>query len=73
MFVVDTEALREKMGGRRYTITKLAKATSVDRNTMRFYLKNPHKFPYPVMQKIADELDLTYEEAKNIFFKQKLA
>ena len=72
MFIVDTEALREKMGGRRYTITKLAKTANVDRNTMRCYLEHPEKFPYPVMQKIADEFELSYEEAKEIFFKQKL-
>ena len=72
MFIVDTEALRGKMGAKKYTVSKLAKAAAVNRNTMAFYLEHPDKFPYPVMQRIADELDLRFDEARDIFFKQKL-
>jgi len=73
MFAVDVTALRGKMGERKCNVTKLAKAVGVDRNTMAHYLDHPEKFPYPVMQRASIALGLSFAEAQNIFFREKLA
>lgn len=70
---MNVDALYAKMGERRFSISKLAKASGVNRNTMSYYLKHPEKFPYPIMESIATELRMNIEEAREIFFASKLA
>ena len=73
MFTVDVAALRGRMGAQKCSISKLARAAGVNRNTMTFYLEHPEKFPYPVMQKVANTLCMNVDEARRVFFTQELA
>ncbi len=69
---VDTQKLRGKMAERGYTITALSKDVGVDRNTLSGYLKNPEKFTYGVLIKIAHILFDSKEEAVSVFFADDL-
>ena len=73
MFEIDVTALWGKMGEQRCTVAKLAREAGVSRNTMAHYMAHPEKTPYPIMQAAAKTLNMSVAEAREIFFKEKLA
>lgn len=72
MYCVDIQKVKGKMGEKNFTITSLANALSINRNTLSTYLEKPKKIPYEVISNMASVLCDSEEEARNIFFTSKL-
>lgn len=70
MFNVDIPRVRGKMAERGFTISSLAKALFISRNTLSSYLENPKKMPYGIVSGMANLLCTSEEEATAIFFAQ---
>lgn len=60
--------LRGKMAENGYTLTTMSDRLSISRATLNNYLKNPNKMPYEIIEKMADLLFDTKEEAFAVFF-----
>lgn len=72
MFVVDTIRIKEKMGGKDMSKAALARKIGITTVTLDSYFKNPSKIPHDKIVKIAEALELTEQEAAQIFFHNKL-
>lgn len=74
MYNVDAQELRKAMiDAKITTITSLADASGVDRNTISAVLNEKIKPSAPVIEKISGALSLTGEDIGRIFFSQRLA
>lgn len=72
MYGINVPKLRGKIAEKNYTITSLANALGIDRNTLAKYLTMPGKTPYDVMVKIAECVCDSRQEATDIFFANQL-
>lgn len=72
MVYMDIPKVRGKIAEKGYTITSLAKALSIDRNTLTAYLSAPGKMPYRVLSDMAAILCTNDSEACSIFFASDL-
>lgn len=72
MYYVDTPKVRGKIYEKGYTITSLAKALGINRNTLSTYLESPESIPYGKLSKMAELLCDTPCEASAIFFSRNL-
>lgn len=68
MVHVDVPRVKGKMAEREFSITSLANALGISRNTLSNYLDCPEKIPYSVISDMANLLCDTPEEAICIFF-----
>ena len=68
MYEINIPKLRGKMAEKNYTISSVANALGIDRNTLSKYLSVPGKTPYDVMVKIAERVCDNRQEATDIFF-----
>ena len=72
MYYVDVPKVRGKMGEKEYSITALSDELDISRNSLASYLENPKKIPYEVISRMASILCDSPDEARRIFFSQKL-
>lgn len=73
-YTIDVQELRKAMiDANITTITSLAEASGVDRNTIGSILNEKAKPSAPVIEKIAGALSLNGEDVGRIFFSQRLA
>lgn len=72
MVHVDVPRVKGKMAERGFSVTSLANALGVSRNTLSKYLDCPNKIPYSVISNMATLLCDTPEEASCIFFATNL-
>ena len=68
MVHVDIPKVKGKMAERDFTITSLAKALGISRNTLSSYIEDPQKMPYLIICNMASLLCDTPDEASSIFF-----
>lgn len=69
---VDKNLLLSKMSLRGYNISTFAEATGINRDTISNILNGKTAPSYPVMNAIFFTLELTAEEAVDIFFSNNL-
>ncbi|MGW7932122.1 helix-turn-helix domain-containing protein [Staphylococcus xylosus] len=69
---VDKKLLRSKMFSSEHNITSLAEATGINRDTISNILNGKTAPSYPVINAIFYELELTPQEAIDIFFSNRL-
>ena len=67
---VDTSRLIGKMYERGFNKSSFADELNISRETLRNYLKKPHTIPYSVIERAITILDISSDEAKDIFFAQ---
>jgi transcriptional regulator with XRE-family HTH domain len=72
MYTVDIKELKGMLAKNDVNKTKLGKILGVSRTTITNYFKNPGQIPYDKIAMIATALNMTPDEARNIFFHQKL-
>ena len=65
---MDVQKLKGKMAEKNYSITSLAQALGISRNTLSSYLNSPGKIPYETIKKMADLLCDSADDAMQIFF-----
>ena len=65
---MDVQKLKGKMAEKNYSITSLAQALGISRNTLSSYLISPGKIPYETIKKMADLLCDSADDAMQIFF-----
>lgn len=71
-YTIDIGAIKGKQGQLGISNTKLALEVGVSRNTLATYYKNPEKMPFEIMVNISEKLNIGTEEARRIFFNEKL-
>lgn len=71
-YSINIIAIKGKQGQLGVSNSKLAKEIGINRNTLATYYKHPEKMPFEVISKIAEILDIKVEEARSIFFSEKL-
>lgn len=72
MFIVDVKELKGILAKNEINKTKLTEIWKVSKTTVTAYFKNPSKIPYDKILTLANELHLTPDEARRVFFHQKL-
>lgn len=69
---VDIPKVKGKMAEKGYTNCSLAEELDINRNTLASYFVEPGKMPLDIVQRMADALCDTHNEAVAIFFAPKL-
>lgn len=72
MVHINVPKVRGKMAERGFSVTSLAKALSISRNTLSSYLEHPEKIPYITLRGMAGLLCDSPDEATAIFFANDL-
>lgn len=73
MLTVDVKRVRGKMAECGFTKTSMSSACGITRNTLANYLLHPEKMPFWLIDRMAELLCDSPEEAVSIFFAAKLA
>lgn len=72
-YTIDTASLKGYQAKRGLSNIEFARRLGIHRNTLTLYYENPKKMPYGVIDKMIRVLELTNEEATDVFFNKKLA
>lgn len=71
-YEIDVRAIKGKQGQLGISNIMLAKSIGIDRNTLANYYKKPEKMPFGIIAALAEKLEMNNEEARHIFFNNKL-
>ncbi len=72
MFTIDTAKIEELIFSKFRKKRLFCIKAGISENTLRAFLKNPNGTLSDTLDKIANALDLSLEERRNIFFCEKL-
>ena len=72
-FCIDIDELIGIMAKKGFTKSSVALKLGISRNTMAKYFKNPASLPYYIIINLVSILEIPPDQAKEIFFSNKLA